>query len=658
MTKMWATFSLVFCLFIFSPIFLWAQTPDTSNTSLDTIVVTSSRTEESVRTVTTNITVISEQQIEASGATSLPDILRQQGFQVAGPSEDNQNLTIRGFKTETHGNDLGGHVIVLLNGRRLATGNLALMSLANIKRIEVIRGAASSQYGAAAMGGVVNLITRSGKGEPFHASIEVDKSNFNGLDGLVKFSGSVDAFDFTFGGGFKRHDDYDVGGKEKYFNTFSKSNGVNLNAGYTFLDTHRIGINFNYYHVKAGNNGYSFPNTATGNSVRENYLYGIEYSGSTPDEMFLWAASFDIGKDKRVYDYSNDPPVGYFDLDSTQGNAQLTFNHDYIELTGGVDYLSYDMKNRGNALDVKASKYSDLAFFLISKIKLLDEKIIFSIGGRYDSFKLDVPDINRNVKVDNFSPSIGIAYNPFDWLKLRANFAKSFAMPTATQLGANFIAYGTQYLGNPNLDPEKSDTYEFGFDIMNQYVDLSATYFTIKTKNFIGGYYNGALGAYTYRNLYKADRAGIELSAGANLGFLFSENFEFRPSLSYTVMTKYKGKNFSYSPETDLTGINAYMIAFNLFFNQPDIGLMGNVNYTKAGKRYVGSAGLTKPAYSTVNLMVKKRIWQFADAGHLDLKVQVDNLTDEFYDPYNPTNVRDNYPAPGRSFSVGLIYEY
>jgi hypothetical protein len=62
---------------------------------------------------------------------------------------------------------------------------------------------------------------------------------------------------------------------------------MNTNVGYTFLDTHRIGFNLNYYKIPKSGEVYGGQIT-NGHYQRENYLYGIEYTGSTPNEIFSW----------------------------------------------------------------------------------------------------------------------------------------------------------------------------------------------------------------------------------------------------------------------------------------------------------------------------------------------------------------------------------
>lgn len=142
---------------------------------LDTIVVTASRTQESLRNVGQNISIITAEEIERSGATSVTDLLKKIGIQVyndGAASYGNEGVVIRCGRSSMHGFDIAGDILVLVDGHRTGSDFLGNVGLGNTERIEVIRGPGSVQYGAAAMGGVINVITKRG-GETPEASVEV-----------------------------------------------------------------------------------------------------------------------------------------------------------------------------------------------------------------------------------------------------------------------------------------------------------------------------------------------------------------------------------------------------------------------------------------------------------------------------------------------------
>jgi vitamin B12 transporter len=133
---------------------------------LEEVVVTATRTEENVRDVPVPVQIITTEEIEESGATNVGDLI---GKYVTGHYHKYSGLQapigLRGFMTDAHGDDIKGHVLILVDGHRIGTGNMAKIPLDLVERIEIIKGPASALYGSAAMGGVLNIITKKGKGK-------------------------------------------------------------------------------------------------------------------------------------------------------------------------------------------------------------------------------------------------------------------------------------------------------------------------------------------------------------------------------------------------------------------------------------------------------------------------------------------------------------
>lgn len=128
--------------------------------TIDDLVVTATRIEERVIDVPVTTQVITAEQIELSGVTTVGDLIAKY---VTGHYQKYNGLLspvgLRGFSTEAHGDDVKGYVLILIDGHRIGTGNAAKINPDRIERIEVVKGPASALYGSA-MGGVVNLITK------------------------------------------------------------------------------------------------------------------------------------------------------------------------------------------------------------------------------------------------------------------------------------------------------------------------------------------------------------------------------------------------------------------------------------------------------------------------------------------------------------------
>lgn len=137
----------------------------TTATPLSDVVVTATRTPTRIDDLTNDVTVIDRAQLDRGGAT-LREVFRSvPGVEInqTGGQGNALQISIRGTNSD--------HVLVLVDGMRLGSASLGTtafenMPLDNIERIEILRGPASSLYGSSAIGGVIQIFTRSGAGNP------------------------------------------------------------------------------------------------------------------------------------------------------------------------------------------------------------------------------------------------------------------------------------------------------------------------------------------------------------------------------------------------------------------------------------------------------------------------------------------------------------
>ena len=137
-----------------------ASAQDSINASLDTLVVTATRSEEKVKDVPARISVIDEKTIEQSPITDLPTLLtKEAGLTVkqVGGYGQTASVYLRGTNAS--------HTLFLQDGMRsniatVAGTNIPLFDLSDVKQIEILKGPASVQYGTDAIGGVIQLISK------------------------------------------------------------------------------------------------------------------------------------------------------------------------------------------------------------------------------------------------------------------------------------------------------------------------------------------------------------------------------------------------------------------------------------------------------------------------------------------------------------------
>ena len=146
---------------------VFAQSND-NEVGLERIVVTPTRMRQQDYEITSNVTVIDTKKIGASNARYVADILKEEtGINIYDSSTDKTvKVDIRGFADTSVNN-----ILILVNGRKVNSIDISgpdwiQIPLEIVDRIEVLRGAGSVLYGDNAVGGIVNIITKKGKGNP------------------------------------------------------------------------------------------------------------------------------------------------------------------------------------------------------------------------------------------------------------------------------------------------------------------------------------------------------------------------------------------------------------------------------------------------------------------------------------------------------------
>ena len=161
------------------PVALCAATPSHAQTQLTETVVTATRFAEAASAVPYAVSVITAEDIRASGATSVNEaLIKLLGLpgRVDTSNGGNYTLDLRGF-----GGTADKNQVIVVDGRRLkeddlSASNLSVVPIETVERIEVIRGSGSVQYGEGASSGVIVVTTKAGKGVERHNSATIGAS--------------------------------------------------------------------------------------------------------------------------------------------------------------------------------------------------------------------------------------------------------------------------------------------------------------------------------------------------------------------------------------------------------------------------------------------------------------------------------------------------
>lgn len=639
-----------------------ATTDMQSSVSMEEMVVTAARVDESVKEVSASMLVIGAEEIAACPADNVGELLAGLGLgsvkQYPGALT---SIDIRGFKSESYGNDLKSHVLVLLNGRRAGTGNVAKIMTANVERIEIIRGPGSVQYGSAAMGGVVNVITRRGSGAP-SAEATGTIGSYGYDETAFRLAGQRANVDFS--GSFSRStmDDYDTGSGDRFANSgYDHIDAYSVNTGYTFSPASRIGLLFNrYYGDEIGSPGYISSNDLDNSKDAANHSMDLIYDGAAADEKTSWQMRLFNGRDKDTW---HDPLVsnaggwddGVDDWNSTDfdgAQAQGSMHIGIVRVTAGIDWLSYETRS---SMDPAKSEYENHAAFVLAQAKFLQKKLIITSGLRHDSYEVEVVEpAGRNEEDSNLAGSLGMVYLVNEEVKLRAHYGEAFIMPGANELAADFVSdFGIHYLGNSSLDPESSRTYEAGVDYSANGITASLGIFHTRFKDKIESVAAGR--NRTWENVGKAEISGFEASASVDLGSRYGWDYEVRPYLNLVFLDRYEDLD----AQEELKYISDLNAACGIFISDYD-SLSLRLNFSYRGEQWIEDweSGLfpapvdTSGGFTVADLTMSKKILDFQDRGSFALTGKITNLLDADY-----AYVK-GYPMPGRMFFAGLNFLY
>ena len=634
------------------------------------IVVTAGRLEELKKDVTTNVTVITRKQIEDSPAQDLGELLAEQSIgHIQKYPGALTSVGIRGFRSDSHGNDLRGKILILIDGRRAGTGNLAKLMTDNVEKIEIIRGPGAVQYGSAAIGGVVNVITRKGEGRPtFFAGQEI--GTFEYKKTMAGVAGRLGNFDFSATGSIADMGDYKTGEGDKYYNTgYDDDIRGSVNLGYEFYPGNRIGLTYTHFELdRSGNPDQLVNNDLDDYKKTSNRSIDFNYTGRSADERFAWMARYFVGEDKDAwYDPVDSNPTFWDDgipfkknTDQQGAQAQASYTGKQFTFTAGVDWLNYDLEQ--NQYTPLQSSYDDMGYFALAKGLLFDERLVLTAGVRFDDYKVDykrddaTPETSQDS--DSFVKSFGIAYHASDNVKLRASYGEGFQIPQAEELAADYYVtnwMGTKhYIGNPDLDPEKSRTIDGGIEVNVDGFSSSFTVFSTDYKDFIQRVEIGP-DEISWVNQDKATVTGFE----GELSYVFPVEIScckifIEPYASGTYLTDYTAKYDDGSPDEVIKYIPEWNLSTGIRVRD-ERGFSGMFNLAYFGKTEVQdwstwpATDVTKGSFYVASMSLAKK-FNLGDTGAtaVTVKGSVENLFDRNYEYVL------GYPMPGRLYTLGL----
>ncbi|WP_281648096.1 TonB-dependent receptor [Parendozoicomonas sp. Alg238-R29] len=465
---------------------------------LDDVIVTASRTAQTVDQALAPVSVITREDIETSQATSVPDLLNTlPGVQIrtsGGPGSE-ASISIRG----TNNNES----LVLVDGQRIGSATVGGASLQyfspeQIERIEVVRGPISSLYGADAIGGVVNIITRKGSAKPT-ATIKAGYGSRNTRELSVFASGGNDVIRIAAGVNAFDTDGYDS--TEQEHGTDSDNDGYknvsgNLNIRHKFTDKDTLSVSFLQSEGES-----EYDTTSSSTPVNKPYYEFKQQAVSGKYEHIFndtWTTSLTAGYNQN-YQNAKDSPYGRSKFDTRRHSynwLNTVATSENSLLIAGVDYY-------------KDRVISSTDFDVTSR----DNKAVFA----EQQINFNTYDLRVNLRQDDNEvygkeTTGGFAFGKSFESDIRvvASWGKAFKAPTFQDLYNVFAS-------NPDVKPEKSYNTELsvsGKNIAGLRVDWSVNAFENRIDDKIS--LNPAQN-HRAENISKAKIKGLEFALGTKL---------------------------------------------------------------------------------------------------------------------------------------------
>ena len=445
----------------------------------EAVVVTSGKYEQKKSELPVSAELINGEDFLEKNFYDLEDALRY----VPGINMVDDQISIRGSSGYSRGT--GSRVLLALDGLPFYTGDTGetiweAIPTTEIKRVEIIKGAASSLYGSSAIGGVINAISRDISSYPV--------TTLNGFAGLYDqpyyqdwnwsgemrpFNGLTVAHSNTFGNFGFNISISRLESSSYRLNDYSKKFVGYLKSIYSFTPTSSLTFIANtlnkqadsFIYWKDSRNALVPPDNTLGEKVETNrYLFGLIYRSVIGTKTF-----YNINTSYYLNDWSdNYTPMNESTSNLIRGEVQFNFslNDNMILVTGIEGYTS----------KVKSTIFGDPDSYTFGSYALLDINFNFplflSIGTRYDYSKLDSLEGSSA-----FSPKLGLNYKLSDRIILRSSLGTGFRAPTLSEAFTQTSASGLRIKPNPNLQSETNMTFEIGvnYEIINYWnLDFAA----------------------------------------------------------------------------------------------------------------------------------------------------------------------------------------
>lgn len=667
---------LLYSVVIFSPVQAQEKKDEETAITLKEVVVTATRDKQETRKTPANVTVITKEEINKTGATTIVEVLENiEGAQFRSYSGNSAQtmIDLRGFG----GDNPYGKTLILLDGRRLnrpdmSPASLMQIPLNNIESIEIIRGASSVLYGDAAIGGVINIITKRGKGTPqIDAALTAGSYNFH--DEKVGVSGSTGKLSYAVNGA----NQFSWGYRDRSKFSFS---GAGFNIGYDASSYLALSLD-----GSLSKTGFEMPGGLTKVQMETNPRQiqpGHENDDATEDYQNLHGqVNTVLGKFGRLdtdFYYGNKtiksnfasywPPNQYnsYDIKTFGITPKYILETPIVRFANkliiGVDYYhetmaldKYSDKERTIKTNMADFEKNTLGFYLRDEFSVLPY-LILAGGYRTESAEFKGKSTTLSPLSDDFDAAKrhraeawegSLTYLFGKMSKAYVKYASVYRYPFLDEQ-ASFYSSGPFNTFNMNIEKEKGKSYEVGTSVYPlDNLKLGLTFYWIDMEDEI----SADPVTWELKNLDKTRHVGGEF----NFNYIQKGLFSFYGNATYQKAVFVEGLN----QDKDVPLVPNLMANANLEINLPY-----NI-FLNPRLHYVGKSFLANDYDNNAEQLKDYFRWDFFVYWRPKIKGKkviafagVENLTDVKYATYGidmaPWGENLYYPADGLIIKGGV----
>ena len=562
---------------------------------LQSIEITSSRLKTTAKKYAGSISIITEEEIKQSGSTMVEDVLRDQlsiGIFKQGGVGGESTIRMRGADAKS--------VLVIIDGVRAngnTTGSFDFRSLTtdNIERIEILRGSQTPVWGADAVGGVINIVTKKGRGTPTH-TLSFETGNFGTFKETLASSGTLNDIDYSVSASrtdisgysdFNENRTAESGGraeKDSYEN-----NSLTSRLGTSFSEDGRIDFIGRYTRSN------SDVDNTSGDQNRDTEIESFYLALPISKSITPWwkiKLTPNIAYDANEVDTASQQIFNRTYITDLQNNVDINEN---ISAVFGVELRTQNARNSGRGF---TENTFNQGYFLQSQFDWQD-RVLLTAG-----FRKDISDTFEDSLTYKFEGS----YNFKQWdFRLRGAYATGFRAPTFNDL--TFPGSG-----NPDLKPEKSKSFEIGMDkdLFNQLVRLELAFFNIEFEDLIAFQTSST----PTLNIGKAKSRGIEAHVGIQLphNLYLSNNYTWTEAVDEIDDIPLRRR-----PKHQYSATLSHSWR-NKFFTQLGVRARSGVLDNSSGSR-------TVPGFATVRIAMRYKVNK-----SLELNARGENILDKEYE--------------------------